>query len=36
MEVTFWGAILGALLTSIANGIVFAIVDETDEVEVEG
>lgn len=31
MEITFWGAVVGALLTSIANGIVFAIVDETDD-----
>jgi putative membrane protein len=28
VEVTFWGAALGALFASIANGIVFSIVDE--------
>jgi len=28
LEVTFWGAAIGALFASIANGIVFSIVDE--------
>lgn len=28
LEVTFWGASIGALFASIANGIVFSIVDE--------
>jgi putative membrane protein len=28
LEVTFWGAAIGALFCSIANGIVFSIVDE--------
>ncbi|MEA2529215.1 MAG: hypothetical protein QOG89_859, partial [Thermomicrobiales bacterium] len=28
LEVNVWGAAIGALFTSIANGIVFSIVDE--------
>jgi putative membrane protein len=28
LEVNFWGAAIGALFASIANGIVFSIVDE--------
>ncbi len=28
LEVTFWGAAIGALFVSVANGIVFSIVDE--------
>jgi putative membrane protein len=28
LEVKFWGAAIGALFASIANGIVFSIVDE--------
>lgn len=28
LEVTSWGAAIGALLASVANGIVFSIVDE--------
>lgn len=28
LDVTFWGAAIGALFASIANGIVFSIVDE--------
>ena len=30
LEVTFWGAAIGALFASIANGIVFSIVDEQE------
>jgi len=28
MEVTIWGAIIGAIVASVANGVVFSIVDE--------
>lgn len=28
LDVTFWGAAIGALFAAIANGIVFSIVDE--------
>jgi putative membrane protein len=30
LDVTFWGAAIGALFASIANGIVFSIVDEPE------
>jgi putative membrane protein len=30
LEVSFWGAAVGALFASIANGIVFSIVDEQE------
>lgn len=29
MEITWWGAIAGSLLTGIAAGLMFAVVDET-------
>jgi putative membrane protein len=28
LDVTFWGAVVGALITSVASGAVFSIVDE--------
>jgi putative membrane protein len=28
MEVTFWGAVLGAIVASVASGIIFSLVDE--------
>jgi putative membrane protein len=31
MEVDFWGAVIGALFASIANGVVFSLVDEQTE-----
>jgi hypothetical protein len=28
IEVTFWGAVIGAVLVSIASGVIFSVVDE--------
>jgi putative membrane protein len=28
MEVTFWGAVLGAIVASVASGIIFSLMDE--------
>lgn len=28
MQVTFWGAVLGAVIASVASGIIFSLVDE--------
>ena len=28
MEVTFWGAVLGAIVASVASGIIFSVIDE--------
>ena len=28
MEVTFWGAVLGAVVVSVASGIIFSVLDE--------
>jgi len=28
MEISWWGAILGSMLTSIASGLIFSVVDE--------
>jgi putative membrane protein len=28
MEVTFWGAVLGAIVASVASGIIFSVLDE--------
>ena len=28
MEVTFWGAVVGSLIVSVASGIIFSVLDE--------